>query len=180
MKTNQISQSLFTSNGYTIEECLYVINFIEHHCPPNLIEDLKYNSESTTHPSLLLKVQPKFMIALNDICYELDKYETTKTKLTPLINEQPDPEIKALLQNTLNEYKPSIDVSGHSLKVFLKYLIRNTDYMELPYDFFWYSVNCEPFANAVKDCYNLIANNPLPISHSDKYTMQYWTHIFKA
>jgi len=180
MKTNQISPNLFTSNNYKIEECLYVINFLEHHCPPNFIDDLTYNSESTSYPSLLLKVQPKFMIALNDICYEIDKYETMKTKLTPLISEQPDPEIKALLQNWLNEHKPSIDVSGHSLKVFLKYLIRNTDYMNLPFDFFWYSVNCEPFANAVKDCYDMIANSPLPISHSDKYTMQYWTHIFKS
>lgn len=179
MKTNEISPSLFTSNGYTIEECLYVINFIEHHCPPNLIENLNYNSESTTHSSLLLKVQPKFMIALNDICYELDKYETMRAKLIPLINQQQDPEIKALLQDMLNEHKPSIDVSGSSVKVFIKYLIRNTDYMELPYDFFWYSVNCEPFANAVKDCYYYYVTHPQEISHSDKYTMSYWTHIFK-
>lgn len=181
MKTNEISNALFTSNGYTIEECMYVIYFLENHCTSNVVNDLISLSELTCSPSLLLQVKPKFMIALNDMCYELDKYETIKTKLIPLIREQHDAEIKGLLQEAIDKQKPEIDITGHSMKVVLKYLIQQIDYMNLPFDFFWYMANATPFADAVKDCYvSSTARCADMKSHSDKYLMDYWTHIFKG
>ena len=181
MKTNQISPNLFTSNGYSIEECVNVINFLENHCPSKLTDDLMYNSESTCSPSLLLKVKPQFMKALNDMCYELDRYETIKSKLIPIISEQKDAVIKGLLQGTIDSNKPDIDITGYSLNVVLKYLIQQNDYMNLPFDFFWYMANGTPFAKAVKDCYELSRSTCAKnLSHSDKYLMEYWTHIFKG